>query len=216
MSLTSKEVNELRHHIDKLERRIAELESNTRVVECQELHIVDAEGTPLISLSVNEEDSGEILIKSVSGKSGVQILGEKKQTGGGHLQVFKDFSETFEPFCLPRRDSVELSIEKEVFGGGGRVTTGRNHAPSVTLGSGYGYAGELSIQGEHDSECHGAGRIVLGVNRERDEGVILIQKPVYNADEDEYDMETITKIGNGRPPECRYTVPTDSTEEIES
>ena len=122
MSLAPKEVDELRQHIDELEARITELESNTRVVECKELHILDAEGNRLISLSVNEENSGEILIRSASGKSGVQILG-KDQYGGGYLEVFKDFSETLEPFCLPRRDAVRIRINKEILGGGGNIST---------------------------------------------------------------------------------------------
>ena len=142
MSLTSKEVAELRRHIDELESRIDELESNTRVIQCKEFHIVNAEGTPLISLSVNEENSGEILIRSASGKSGVQILG-KDQYGGGFLEVFKDFSETLEPFGLPRRDAVRIRISSETLGGGGKISTHRNHAAGVTLGSVYGYAGEL-------------------------------------------------------------------------
>ena len=212
MSLTSKEVDELRQHIDELESRIAELESNKRVVECKELHLLDAEGNRLISLSVNEENSGEILIKSTSGQSGVQILG-KGQYGGGFLEVFKDYSETIEPFSIPRRDAVRIRISNEVYGGGGKISTHRNHAASVTLGSGYGYAGELWIQGEHDREIQGGGRIILGVDRERDEGVILIQKPVYNENEKDYVMETVTKIGHGKPPAVRYPV---SSKEIES
>jgi hypothetical protein len=212
MSLAPKEVDELRQHIDELEARITELESNTRVVECKELHILDAEGNRLISLSVNEENSGEILIRSASGKSGVQILG-KDQYGGGYLEVFKDFSEIIEPFCLPRRDAVRIRINDERLGGGGKVSTHRNHASTVTLGSMLGYAGEFWVEGEHDSECQGAGRIILGVNRERDEGVILIQKPVYKEDVNDYEMETVTKIGHGHPPKARYTV---SSNEIES
>ena len=207
MPLTPKEVAELRRHIDELEARITELESNTRVVECKELNILDADGNILISLSVNDENSGEILIRSTSGKGGVQILGKDLYGGeGGSLEVFKDFHETIEPFCIPRRDSIRIRINKETLGGGGQISTHRNHAENVTIGSGYGYAGEISIQGEHDSECTGAGRIILGVNRERDEGVILIQKPVYNHDDDEYEMETITKIGHGHPPKARYKV----------
>lgn len=212
MSLTSKEIDEFRRRIDELESRIDELESNTRVIQCKEFHIVNSEGIPLISLSVNEENSGEILIKSASGKSGVQILGED-QYGGGFLEVFKEFSETLEPFCLPRRDAVRIRINQEILGGGGKVSTHRNHAASVTLGSGFGYAGELWIQGEHDQDIQGAGRIVLGVNRERDEGVILIQKPVYSEDENVYEMETVAKIGHGHPPKARHTV---SSNEIES
>ncbi len=207
MSLTPKEVDELRQHINELEARITELESNTRVVECKELNILDAEGNSLISLSVNDENSGEILIRSTSGKGGVQILGQDLYQGeGGSVEVFKDFPETIDPFCIPRRDSVRIRINREAFGGGGQVSTHRNHAANITLGSVYGYAGEIWIQGEHDSECTGGGRIILGVNRERDEGVILIQKPVYNHYDDEYEMETITKIGHGRPPEARYEV----------
>ena len=212
MSLTPKELDDLRRHIDELESRIDELESNTQVIQCQEFHIVNSEGIPVISLSVNEENSGEILVRNASGKSGVQILG-KDQYGGGFLEVFKDFSETLEPFCVPRRDAVRIRINQEILGGGGKISTHRNHAPNVTLGSGYGYAGELWIQGEHDRKIQGAARIVLGVNRERDEGVILIQKPVYNEEENDYEMETVAKIGHAHPPKARYR---NSSNEIES
>ena len=205
MSVKLNEVDELLQRINELESRINALESNARIVECKELHILDAEGNRLISLSVNDENTGEILISSTSGNSGVQILGEDTN-GGGYLEVFKDFSETIEPFCIPRRDAVRIRICREGLGGGGEVSTHRNHASNVTLGSGHGYAGEIWIEGEHDSECTGAGRIILGVNRVRDEGVILIQKSVYNHIEDEYEMETVTKIGHGRPPEARYAV----------
>ena len=47
---------------------------------------------------------------------------------GGSLEVFKDFQETIEPFCIPRRDSVRIRINKEAFGGGGQISTNKNHA----------------------------------------------------------------------------------------
>ena len=186
----------LQRRIEELERRLAEAESKP-VLKCTELHIVDTEGESVITLSVNEEGSGEIRVGSVNGMSGVYICGEDDK-GGGFLEVFKQFTEILDPCILPRKDAVCLRIENEIFGGGGMLNTRRNYSDSVELGSHYGYGGFVSVNGEQD----GAGRVLLGVAKKTDEGVILLRTP-GDADPENDDMKTLTKIGTGEPPRGR-------------
>ena len=191
----------LQRRIEELERKLAKYEAEP-ILKCSELHIVDSTGNPVITLSVNEDGFGEILVESVNGISGVHIRGEALN-GGGSLEVFKKFAETLEPWIVPRKDSVLLVIEKEELGGGGEVRTLRNHAESVSLGSHYGYGGVVSVNGEHDRECHAGGRVLIGVDRETDQGVILLRTVGDPEGDPDHWMKTVTKLGNGNPPEYR-------------
>lgn len=193
---STEDFERLQRRIEALEHRLAEAESKS-VLRCSELHIVNADGKCVITLSVNENGAGEIRVESVHGMSGVHICGED-DNGGGFLEVFKKFTEILDPCILPRKDAIHLRIQDEDLGGGGTVCTLKNYADSVTLGSRYGYGGFVSINGEQD----GAGRVLLGVNRETDEGVILLRTPGGDDPENDY-METLTKLGNGEPPACR-------------
>ena len=193
---TTEDFEALQRRIEALERRLAEAESKS-VFKCTELHIVDTQGESVITLSVNEDGAGEIRVGSVNGMSGVYLCGEDYK-GGGLLEVFKQFTEILDPCILPRKDVVCLGIKDEDLGGGGTLSTRRNYNYSVELGSHYGYGGFVSVNGEQDS----AGRVLLGVARETDEGVILLRTP-GDADPENDDMKTLTKIGNGDPPRGR-------------
>ena len=74
----------------------------------------------------------------------------------------------------------------------------RNHNNSVALGAHYGYGGFVSVNGEQDS----AGRVPLGVDRETDEGVLLLRTHSDSTDTPD-NMMTLTKLGKGDPPEYR-------------
>ena len=198
---TTEILEELQRRIEELERKLATYEAEP-VLKCSELHIVDSTGKPVITLSVNEDGSGEILVESVNGMSGVHIQGENHD-GGGSLEVFKKFAETLDPWIVPRKDYVMLVIAPEDLGGGGEVRTLRNHAESVSLGSHYGYGGVVSVNGEYDSECHAAGRVLIGVDRETDQGVILLRTVGDPEGDPDHWMKTLTKLGNGEPPDCR-------------
>ena len=197
---STEKFEELQRRIEALERRLAEAESRS-VLRCSELHIVDADGKSVITLSVNENGAGEIRVESVHGMSGVHICGEDDK-GGGFLEVFKQFTEILDPCILPRKDAICLGIQDEDLGGGGTVCTFKNYADSVTLGSRYGYGGFVSVNGEPHAPHPGAGRILLGVTRETDEGVILLRTPGGD-DPENGDMQTLTKLGNGTPPAYR-------------
>lgn len=209
---TSENFEELQQRIEELEHRLAEAESRP-VLKCDELHIVDSKGTAVITLSVNEGGSGEIRVKSAKGLSGVHICGEDYK-GSGFLEVFKNFTEILDPYIVPRKDAVYLEIADEGLGGGGELRTERNHGYSVALGSRYGYGGFVSISGESDSAVSGESdsseRVLLGVDRETDTGVILL-KAVKTAEDPEDDpndlsadgLKTMAKLGQGAPPAYR-------------
>lgn len=196
MSTTS-DFEGLQRRIEALERRLSEIEA-TPVLKLSELHIVDTEGESVITLSVNEDGAGEIRVASPGGMSGVSICGEDAN-GGGFLEVFKEFTEILEPCILQRKDAVRLEIKEEDLGGGGQIRAFKNYADSVSLGSRYGYGGFVSINGEYDAPDPGAGRILLGVNRETDEGVILLRTSGGTAPEND-NMKTLTTFGSGKPP----------------
>ena len=198
---STEKFEELQRRIEALERRLAEAESRS-VLRCSELHIVDADGKSVITLSVNENGAGEIRVESVHGMSGVHICGEDDK-GGGFLEVFKQFTEILDPCILPRKDAIRLGIQDEDLGGGGTVCTFKNYVDSVTLGSRYGYGGFVSVNGETDS----SERVLLGVDRQTDAGVILL-KTVKNAEDPKDDpddfgangLKTLVKLGKGAPP----------------
>lgn len=202
MSTTS-DFEGLQRRVEALERRLEEIEETeaTPVLKISELHIVDTEGESVITLSVNENGAGEIRVGSLHGMSGVSICGED-ENGGGFLEVFKEFTEILNPCILQRKDAVRLGIQQEDLGGGGQICTFKNYADSVRLGSLYGYGGFVSVSGEYDAAHPGAGRILLGINRKTDEGVILLRTP-GDADAENDNMKTLTKLGNGEPPAYR-------------
>ena len=54
---TTEDFEGLQRRIEELESRLAEADSKP-VFKCTELHIVNTQGTSVITLSVNEEGSG--------------------------------------------------------------------------------------------------------------------------------------------------------------